>query len=103
MYYLKKYIYLWDRSESCDKYYFKLFFFVEKGKYTDFSPILMQAWQDPASNVQNEKLQVSAVSDSRYLLVVPYEKDLIVSYENKNQDPCQTRHQLGRIMCSSST
>jgi len=63
----------------------------------------MQAWQDPASNVQNEKLQVSAVSDSRYLLVVPYEKDLIVSYENKNQDPCQTRHRLGRIMCSSST
>jgi len=52
----------------------------------------MQAWQDPASNVQNEKLQVSAVSDSRYLLVVPYEKDLIVSYENKNQDPYQTRH-----------
>ena len=52
----------------------------------------MQAWQDPASNVQNEKLQVSAVSDSRYLPVVPFEKDLIVSYENKNQDPYQTRH-----------
>jgi len=51
----------------------------------------MQTWQDPASNFKI-KIQVSAVSDSRYLPVVPFEKDLIVSYENKNQDPYQTRH-----------
>ena len=51
----------------------------------------MQTWQDPASNFKI-KIQVSAVSDSRYLPVVPFEKGLIVSYENKNQDPYQTRH-----------